>query len=319
MKNNPLVSYIIPSYNHAQYIEQAIDSVLNQNYEPIELIVVDDGSKDNTAEVVEKYQNNPRVTIILNQKNSGQSVVVNQALKIAKGVYVGMLPSDDWLLPDKTQLQVNKFGSVGEEVGIVYGKGARFFEYEDGRSEIIETNYDMQRGKITADLVMQGNFIYPITPLFRKECFERYPFDESYTAEGEAIYLKLSLSYQFDFVEEVVGVMRDHLDNTGKKTDLMYEENLRYLNDFFAREDLPEEVRSLKNKRLATLHKIKAMEMVLLKQNYGKGRSLALKALSLYPGYIMNAKFILALILTYLPKSLLDYLLSRFYRQAKDY
>ena len=68
MQENPLVSYIIPSYNHARYIEKAIESVLQQTYRPIELIIIDDGSVDNTRQVLKKYEGKDGITIVKFQK-----------------------------------------------------------------------------------------------------------------------------------------------------------------------------------------------------------------------------------------------------------
>jgi glycosyltransferase involved in cell wall biosynthesis len=318
--SNPLVSYIIPSYNHAQYISKAIDSVLSQTYQPIELIIVDDGSSDNTREVLLQYENHPDITIIFNEINLRQSATVNKALKIAKGEFIGLLPSDDWLLPEKVELQMKKFSTVGTEVGVIYARGARFFEGETKQNnQLIETQYNMKKGFITKNLIQEGNFIYPITPLFRKECFEKYPFDESYTAEGEAIYLKISLSYQFDYITDVVGVMRDHVDNTGKKTDIMYEQNMRYRIEFMELGDVPPEIKLLKNEWLGELLKIKAMELIASKKEYSKGRSLAINALKHQPSYLTNPKFIICLFISCLPSKVADFLIENFYKRKSNY
>ena len=128
MTDLPLVTVIIPSYNHAQYIENAIQSVLDQTYQNLELIVVDDGSQDQSHAVISKFSNHPKITTILNKQNKGQSSVLNQAIRLAKGKYISLLPSDDWYLPHKTAVQVAKFETCGDEVGAVYAAGARFFE-----------------------------------------------------------------------------------------------------------------------------------------------------------------------------------------------
>ncbi len=318
MKANPLVTYIIPSYNHALYIEQAIESVLQQTYKPIELIIVDDGSKDNTKEILMKYSNHPNIQIIFNEVNLRQSATVNKALKLAKGEFIGLLPSDDWILPTKTELQINKFLKSEKDVGVIYAKGARFFE-DSCDSEIIETEYLMHRGFITKKLVEQGNFIYPVTPLFKKECFVKYPFDESYTAEGEAIYLKLSLTYKFDYVDEVVGIMRDHIGNTGKMTDIMFEENIRYMKDFFNRQDLPDEIKALKDKRLGHICKVKFMESIVSNRNYKKGIKIALQALRYNVFYIFNLKFLFCFVLSYMPSFISNFILNIFYVQKRNY
>ena len=130
----PLVSVIMPSYNHAQYIETAIKSVLEQTYSNIELIINDDGSTDDTHNVLKKYINDDRIVVILNKENRNQAVVLNESIDISKGEYIGILPSDDWYLPKKIELQVEKFCNVSQKVGVVYGAGQRRLEAGEVRA-----------------------------------------------------------------------------------------------------------------------------------------------------------------------------------------
>ncbi len=100
MKNeNPLVTFIVPAYNCGKYIKQCIDSILGQSYKNLELIIVDDGSTDNTADVMRKYTDNDRV-LCLYQENKGVSVARNKALDLAKGDYVGFVDADDYIDTD---------------------------------------------------------------------------------------------------------------------------------------------------------------------------------------------------------------------------
>lgn len=155
-------------------------------------------------------------------------------------------------------------------------------------------------GWVLKDLVIR-NFVYPITPLFRSECFQKYPFDESYRAEGEAIYLKLALSYQFAYVDEVVGVMRDHSSNTGKNTAMMLTDNLRYWEEFFARNDLPEAVRRMRDWRIGRLLRLKGMEFVNIRGQRKEGRGLLLKSIALWPRGLLDAKVVATLVISCLP------------------
>jgi alpha-1,3-rhamnosyltransferase len=296
-----LVSVIIPSYNHARYISRAIDSVLAQTYAPIELIVIDDGSSDDSAAVIGGLAARHGFRAVLNAHNRGQSHVVNQALALCRGEFVCFLPSDDWYLPDKTRLQVERFSHCDARTGVVYGRGARFYE-ADGRTENVQL--PLRRGDVLRDLIERGNFVYPVTPLFRRECFARVPFDESYRAEGEAIYLKLALHYQFDYVDEVVAVMRDHPANTGKDVALMYRENLRYWEEFFALPQLPAPLRGLRAPRLARLHRLKGLELITLRGEHRAGRLALLRALALRPRLLFDARVLAGLALSLMPSAL---------------
>jgi glycosyltransferase involved in cell wall biosynthesis len=90
----PRVSVIVPSYNHAQYIEEAVDSVLNDQIGDLELIVIDDGSADASVEILSRYADDPRVTI-QSQANQGAHAALNRGLALASGEYMMILNSDD--------------------------------------------------------------------------------------------------------------------------------------------------------------------------------------------------------------------------------
>lgn len=107
MFNNEDVSVIIPVYNAAKYIDKTIESALNQTYKNIEIILVDDCSKDNSRQIIEKYvARHENIIYHLQEKNSGAAVARNTALQIAKGRYVAFLDSDDLWYPEKIEKQL---------------------------------------------------------------------------------------------------------------------------------------------------------------------------------------------------------------------
>ena len=295
----PLVTVIIPSFNHAQYVEKAIESVLSQDYENFELIVIDDGSKDNSHAVLSSILPNSRLHIVLNTLNKGQSAVLNEALLLAHGEFICLLPSDDWYTPRKLSLQVEKFLESDKNVGVIYGKGLRYFS---DTHQTLPVNLPLYRGWVLEYLVKGSNFIVPITPMFRKECFEFARPDESYKAEGEAIYLKLAIKYKFDYVDQVLGVMRDHVYNTGKKSAMMYEDNFRYWTDFFSRKDLPESIKKLKNIPISRLHRLKGLEYVMIEKKFSMGRTALIKSICLRPLYIFDYRVVMGIIFSIIPE-----------------
>ena len=103
MLKTPLVSFVVTSYNYGKFLEQTLESIKNQTYKHFEIIVVDDCSEDNSAEIVERFiQNNQnmRITLIKHGKNLGQLASMIDGLKIAQGVFVSFVDSDDLLLPE---------------------------------------------------------------------------------------------------------------------------------------------------------------------------------------------------------------------------
>ena len=96
--NTPLVSVIIPNYNHAQYLEKRIDTVLNQTYQNIEVIILDDKSTDNSLEVIEQYRNHPKVAqIVVNEQNTGSPFKQwDMGINLANGELIWIAESDDY-------------------------------------------------------------------------------------------------------------------------------------------------------------------------------------------------------------------------------
>ncbi len=111
MKNNPLVSVIIPTYNRAWALAEAIDSVLAQNYKNFELIVIDDGSTDNTSDLIDGYSG--KLTLI-RQENAGVSAARNRGIESSRGDFIAFLDSDDTWLPQKLSRQMDFMGRYPE-------------------------------------------------------------------------------------------------------------------------------------------------------------------------------------------------------------
>lgn len=98
--NKPKVSIVVPIYNVEKYLNECIDSILSQTLKEIEIILVDDGSPDNCGKIIDEYAKKDKRIIAVHQKNSGYSKAVNHGIELAKGEYLGIIESDDWIEPD---------------------------------------------------------------------------------------------------------------------------------------------------------------------------------------------------------------------------
>ena len=92
---NPLISIIVPVYNIEEYLPRCIESVLGQSYKNLELILVDDGSKDNSGKICDMYQEKDTRVRVIHKENGGSSSARNAGIKAAKGMYLGFVDSDD--------------------------------------------------------------------------------------------------------------------------------------------------------------------------------------------------------------------------------
>lgn len=109
MKNDPVVSVVVPNYNHAPYLKQRIDSVLSQTYDNFELIILDDCSSDNSRDIIELYRHHPKVaTVVYNEINSGSTFKQwDKGISLSKGAYIWIAESDDWCEPSLLQTLID--------------------------------------------------------------------------------------------------------------------------------------------------------------------------------------------------------------------
>jgi len=177
----PRVSVIIPTYNCGQYISQAIDSVLAQTYRDLEILVVDDGSVDDTEAVVRRYAG--QVTY-WKTANRGPAAARNWGLQACTGEFVALLDADDWWEPDKLQLQMPEFDQ-DQEVGLAFSD-LRVF-YDDGTllPSFLSSRPLASSGSVF-DQYIQSHFILPSTVVMRRSCLEAIGrFDESLPSDED--------------------------------------------------------------------------------------------------------------------------------------
>ena len=210
---NPLVTVIMPTYNYAQFIKEAIDSVLNQTYKNLELIIVDNYSEDNTEEIVKSYKDN-RIKYTKFRNNGVIAASRNTGIKDSKGEYVAFLDSDDLWLPDKLERQV-KFLDEHPAVGLVYARAEQFTAARQS-GPIIPSLRRAKDGWVFNDLVKR-NFIGILTVLVRRKCLERIgSFDEDpklKSVEDYELWLRLAKHFPVGFINKVLAKYRVHSTN----------------------------------------------------------------------------------------------------------
>lgn len=103
-KNKPAVSVVVPIYKVEKYLRECVDSILGQTLKSIEVILIDDGSPDKCPGIVDEYAKKDKRVVAVHQKNSGYSAAVNKGIAMARGEYIGVIESDDWIEPDMYEL-----------------------------------------------------------------------------------------------------------------------------------------------------------------------------------------------------------------------
>lgn len=210
-----LVSVLLCTYQQVEFVGEAIDSVLEQPYERLELIVIDNGSTDGTADLLREV-NDERVRLLLYKENLAVTRRLNQGVAASSGSLISLLYGDDLYLPAKLATQVAAFDNADETVGVVYGPGLRR-NVLTGREWLDRTITGS--GDVLSELLRgrgKGYFINPISPLVRRACFEKHPFYEDIFVEGENHYYRLATTHKFLYLPEPLVVMREHERNMGK-------------------------------------------------------------------------------------------------------
>ncbi len=192
------MSVIVPSYNMARYLPKSVPSALAQTYTNLEVVIVDDGSSDDTAQVVRQWDKDPRVRLH-RQPNGGLSHARNQGIAHSKGPFIALLDADDIWMPQKLALQMALFKDR-PQVGVVFSNYERMNDNEE-RMPMGPTT--MYRGKVSGRLLVE-NFVPASSAVVRRECFERCGgFEvELKTGEDYEMWLRLSAHTEFDFVPE---------------------------------------------------------------------------------------------------------------------
>lgn len=208
MENNlPLVSVIVPCYNHEKYVTLCIENIMNQSFTDFQLIVIDDGSSDASPEILKKLQEKYKFKLII-QQNKGVSATLNKALKeFALTKYVTFCASDDYWTLNKLQLQVD-FMQANEGIPMCYGKNHNI----DEESKIIE-KYDSQNNILKGGWLFDDIFTFilhpPVTYFYKRNLFDEIGYyDPAIYAEDYYMNLKIASKYEIGFIDEYLGYYR---------------------------------------------------------------------------------------------------------------
>lgn len=241
----PTVSVVIPTYNAAAFVGQAIKSVLAQTYRDVEVIVVDDGSTDQTQSILSRFGAPVRC---IRQANQGVAVARNCGIHESRGRYVAFLDADDTWLPGKLERQVAALEAY-PDCAACYAAFTRV----DWELRPIGISRSPRQAATLPDLLLNGNVIGSIcTVLIERELFDRVGgFDPqlSQCADWD-MWIRLAVHTAFLYVDEPLVTYRQHEANMSRDARLLETDSLRVLEKGFAMPGLPE---SLRRRRRAAL------------------------------------------------------------------
>lgn len=222
--NSPQVFTFVPSYNHAPFIERCLKSIIKQTFSPTKLLVIDDGSKDDSPKIIERILKDcPFDSELIVRENRGLCATLNEGFERSYGEYFAYIGSDDiWL----SEFLENRVRLLEKRPNAVLGYGHAFLINE--KDEITDCSVDWSNypDGDAKNMLLQG--IAPISSsvFYRRSALEKVRWNQDSRLEDYELYLKLSMHGDFALDEEILACWRQHGYNTSKDMNLMLKEVL---------------------------------------------------------------------------------------------
>ncbi len=204
--NQPLISVIIPAYNAETFLAKTLESVLSQTYQNIEILVVDDGSTDKTAEIVKSFARKDNRISLLQQSNAGVAAARNLAIEKSRGEYIAPIDADDIWYPQNLEKQVKCLNSSAPSVGIVYSWSVDINEQDLLTGGFYNSTIE---GEVYTALVYKYFIGNASSSLIRRICFEKIggyncklKAENAQGCEDWELHLRIAENYQFKVVSE---------------------------------------------------------------------------------------------------------------------
>lgn len=216
----PLVTIVVVSYNHSRFIKENLNSIKNQTYKNIQLIVGDDASPDHSVEVFEEWlkENNYPAEKNFHTQNTGLPTMLNECVELTKGKYIKIIAADDFLHPESIEKSVSALEDLGNEYGMSFSDTYAI----NNDSQIIQdiADYDAM-GKVDPSIfkedLLKGNRIAALTVLAKTEVIrETGKYDTQFIIEDYYRWLKISEKYLIAYIPEKLAYYRLHEENISK-------------------------------------------------------------------------------------------------------
>lgn len=228
---------VVPSYNHVRFVETTLRSIIKQSTPPKELLVIDDGSSDNSPHIIERVLRDcPFPSQLIARENRGLCATLNEGLAKTSGNFFAYLGSDDLWLPDFLRERVSLLESRPNAV-LAYGHA--YFVDEENRIVDSTSHWANYVDGDARQMLLQT--IAPMSPtvLYRRDALQRHSWNDKAQLEDYELYLRLSTDGDFAFDNRVLSAWRRHRSNTSWDQRLMLDEQLeaqrRVLSSYFGK------------------------------------------------------------------------------------
>lgn len=226
----PLVSVIIPTYNQATFLQEALLSLLEQSYSNLEVVIMDDGSTDSTPAVCQTFMTQDQRIRYFRQTNRGPSAARNQAIIHSTGSYLCLLDSDDRMEPNKIELQLQIFAD-DPSIDVVY---TALYLIDAAGKRIGEIrSQSFSPADFLAHMFFRNVIPNPNTIMIKRECLIHHPYNEHFKhAEDYELMLRLAHLYRFKYLDTPLTSYRRHASNLSNDLDAHRQSELKVLQSY---------------------------------------------------------------------------------------
>lgn len=236
----PLVTVMIPCYNHEKFIKESIQSVIDQTYSRLELIVIDDGSKDNSIQRIEEMRLSCEQRFehfqFVFRENRGLSRTLNQGLSLARGEYFSIVASDDIMLPEKTAIQVDVF-KKDSLITAVFGA----HQYIDDESHVVSVKKAVYREFNFQEIFYHQHDIPASSQMIKIDLLREIGgYNENTKVEDWDLWLRLTeVGAKLVYIPDIIVGYRMHDSNLSKDKSLMFDEVFNIVQRYKDRKGFP--------------------------------------------------------------------------------
>ena len=296
----PTFDVIIPTYNAARFLPMALDSVIAQTFSAWRILLVDDGSKDDTPALVQPYKDRLGDKLLyIRQDNAGLPAARNTAIRHATAEYLALLDADDVWLPNRLQTTYERFAAV-PSAGLTYGFNARI----DSQGQLLDT-FDRRNphgeGRVAPYLYMRMLDLPCPTVTFRRSCVEAIGlFDESLRAsEDRDLWIRIASRFEVALIPQVIALYRLSSQSMSTDVDRMTRSQLRLIEKHYG---LPGCGWRARRVALSWVYRQRA-EALASKGQSAAAAAAALKAVALYPFQVHTLRTAASLVSRYARRS----------------
>lgn len=204
MNNKALISVVMSVYNSEQFLKEAIESILNQTYKNVEFIIINDGSEDNSSEIIKSYMKNDDRIKLIDRENRGLAYSLNEGIKLAKGEYIARMDADDISVLDRFEKQIKAMNE--RDLDVCGGYIEEF--YENGKTRI--KKYPLYDNEIKFSLISLSPFAHP-SVMIKKSVFDKVIYNILEASQDYDLWTQMAIhGFKMGNIQDVVLKYRIH-------------------------------------------------------------------------------------------------------------